>query len=476
MTPGCSQRRHVYSVVEALQEVPRASLVATVGPALAELPLPVVFQIASWLKPEDSARMVATHMVLGEAQDDLAVWVSREALAVDLNEIRARRGGTWKRPMLRLLVYVHRRCTATARARRRTIGAGLRHCIAVCNGIAHGWGSAALGTDAVEEVFLTAARVIPFPEPITLVACGGDHSVFLTATGAAFAFGRNEDGQLGNGTRAASPLPSLMEVPLVVQAACGADHTLLLAGDKGSVWACGRGIEGQLGFPVPDHERHALYPTRIGGGLLDGASLIACGADYSVVLDGAGRVFCFGENSKGQLGLGHRQNRCMPEVAHLPAALAVHADCGGMHTLIVADDFRVFGCGGNDLGQLGVGATTDRFTFSPVSILAPGAACHASHVSCGFGHSMLLTLHGVVWLLGSRPPANPCNCFPVAPWRINGELERDRVDDVVSGGGHALFTADSGIFGFCVASPSERQDEGDGEERSGKRTLRRLCV
>lgn len=62
--------------------------------------------------------------------------------------------------------------------------------------------------------------------------------------------------------------------------------------------------------------------------LLPGAVQLACGADHSVYLDRLGRAYAFGENSRGQLGLGH----CDPALGvcemRLPG-LAVDVPCGG---------------------------------------------------------------------------------------------------------------------------------------------------
>lgn len=291
--------------------------------------------------------------------------------------------------------------------------------------------------------------------PVAMVACGGDHSLLVTSCGAVWAFGRNSDGQLGTGGDRDASRPALMVVPAAYQAACGADHSLVLATD-GKVWASGRGAEGQLGTVLPDGINRTLTPLCVGS--LPRIHLVACGADHSVVVDCAGHAFGFGENSKGQLGLGHCINQHHPAEMPLPDGfLAVSADCGGTHTLVLADDSLVFGCGGNDQGQLGLGLALDRHVLSPV-VLHAGAACRARSTSCGFSCSVLLTPSASVWVLGGRSPRADIGEAP-APWRVRGPFDRLRVSDVAAGGGHALCLAGDALFSLGLGQLGHHSED-----------------
>ena len=96
-------------------------------------------------------------------------------------------------------------------------------------------------------------------------------------------------------------------VSAVVMAACGHLHTLVVTHD-GALWACGRGLHGELGL----HEngpRHAF--ERVETGEFAGVKMVAAAAGYShsaaVTEDGA--LWTWGQNEDGQSGLGDRQRR-----------------------------------------------------------------------------------------------------------------------------------------------------------------------
>eukprot|EP00659_Diplonema_papillatum_P003300 gene3300-5173_t len=81
------------------------------------------------------------------------------------------------------------------------------------------------------------------------VACGDAHSIAVTSSGVAFAWGRNQHGQLGLGSLASQATPTAVPpaaLPPFVAVACGAAHSVFLS-ERGHVYVCGRGVEGQLG-------------------------------------------------------------------------------------------------------------------------------------------------------------------------------------------------------------------------------------
>jgi len=86
---------------------------------------------------------------------------------------------------------------------------------------------------------------------------------------------------------------------------------------------------------------------------------ISCGWYHSLVLDSEGRVFSFGDNEKGQLGLGDNENKNNPQV--IPNVQNItQISCRGYHSLVLDSEGRVFSFGYNKNGQLGLGDNKDK--------------------------------------------------------------------------------------------------------------------
>ena len=106
-------------------------------------------------------------------------------------------------------------------------------------------------TEATDMAHLVPALVDTSLFTVGAVACGNQHSLILTSTGGVLSFGRNIDGQLGIGSRKEAKLPTLvsgLQDDLIVQVASGADYSLALS-EAGSVFAWGNNNNGQLGKP-----------------------------------------------------------------------------------------------------------------------------------------------------------------------------------------------------------------------------------
>lgn len=145
------------------------------------------------------------------------------------------------------------------------------------------------------------------------------------------------------------------EVPLtdIVAVSAGGGHLLALASD-GTVWTWGDNTYGQLGYSGTFPDRLARQVPNVVG-IVE----IAAGGSHCVALDDqAMRVWTWGCNSNGQLGIGSVDNNAhaTPQYISLasqettPEAIGAGVD----HTLIVGADMKVYACGNNDAGQLGV--------------------------------------------------------------------------------------------------------------------------
>ncbi|XP_071505930.1 X-linked retinitis pigmentosa GTPase regulator-like, partial [Diadema antillarum] len=130
----------------------------------------------------------------------------------------------------------------------------------------------------------------------------------------------------------------------------------------------------------------------------DKAVQVNCGDDHSALVTENGRLYVFGANDWGQLGLGHTKSSNKPSsVKGLKQAGVVQIACGRSHTLALTRDCRLhsFGAGGD--GQLGHGDSKQYET--PKLVEALGEQEYLM-LSCGTDHSAALKKTGTLYTWG----------------------------------------------------------------------------
>ena len=118
-----------------------------------------------------------------------------------------------------------------------------------------------------------------------------------------YAWGYNNNGQLGDGTTTNRHIPTQIGTSNWNSVAGGDFHSLGISGGK--LYAWGRNSSGQLGDGTTT-EKHT--PTQIG---TSDWTAIAAGDYYSLGISG-GKLYAWGHNGYGQLGDGTTTNRHTP--------------------------------------------------------------------------------------------------------------------------------------------------------------------
>jgi alpha-tubulin suppressor-like RCC1 family protein len=151
----------------------------------------------------------------------------------------------------------------------------------------------------------------------------------------ALAWGRNDLGQLGNGTAANSSTPMPVSLPAgtrVTAVSAGFGHNLALT-STGRVLAWGDNTFGQVGDGTTTN-RSTPVPVSLPPGTW--VTAIAGGGNHSLALTSTGRVLAWGLNDFGQVGDGTTTNRSTPVLVSLPAGMRVTAiSGGGDHSLAI---------------------------------------------------------------------------------------------------------------------------------------------
>lgn len=190
-------------------------------------------------------------------------------------------------------------------------------------------------------------RIYGISDIIVELSAGYDHSLVLTESGKVFAFGSNRNSELGLNDKNSRNVPTLIEsVSNICQIVAGANSSFLLT-DNGKVYVCGIGMHLGLGH-VGKNTSLTLNPH------LSDIVQISAYESHSLFLTNDNEVYACGYNKHGQLGLG---TSC--DYAYMPTKISdinniISISTGFTHSLLLTMDGRVYGFGCNLRGQLGL--------------------------------------------------------------------------------------------------------------------------
>ncbi len=276
-----------------------------------------------------------------------------------------------------------------------SVAGGTSHSLALrTDGTVWGWGSDCYGElgDGVQEPcppsnFETAPVSVPGLSGVIAIAAS-DHSLALRNDGTVWAWGENQNGQVGDGTHNDRFGPvQVSGISGVVAISAGNFHSLALKGD-GTVWVWGFNW-------AASPPREELSPVPVSG--LSGAIAVAAGAFHNLALRSDGTAWAWGENGAGQLGDGTTQSRYTPApVSDLTDVAAIAASTWqGGHNLALKSDGTLWAWGFNGNGQIGDGTTENRLLPVPVSGLS-----EVIDIGANFQHSAAVQRDGTVWTWG----------------------------------------------------------------------------
>jgi alpha-tubulin suppressor-like RCC1 family protein len=164
------------------------------------------------------------------------------------------------------------------------VSAGSTHSLGLrANGTIWAWGSNIAGNlgDGTVTSRTSPVSVVGGFTDWTQVSAGGSHSLGLRANGTAWAWGANQDGELGNNSTisTSSPIPVLGGFTDWIQIGGGSGRSLGIRAN-GTAWVWGSNFIGRLGDGTTTYRS---LPVSVAGGFTDWIQLSA-GPDHSFVI------------------------------------------------------------------------------------------------------------------------------------------------------------------------------------------------
>jgi len=260
---------------------------------------------------------------------------------------------------------------------------------------------------------------------VKYVSLGNSFSILIDADDNVWSFGENDKGQLGLGHRNNKDIPT--KIPLVngwngkaKHISTSGEHTVLIDTND-NIWFFGNFHIWSLNFGVGqihsvDHGYNITrnIPTKISPvyGWDGKAKYVSSGGDHILFIDTNDNVWSFGDNSRGQLGLGNYGSgtgKTYPTkipVVNGWNGKAKYVSAGFAHTILIDMDDNVWSFGSDEYSQLGFESPGDGSVVNrviPTKIPAVnGWNGKAKYVSAGDGYTILIDMNDNVWSFGDN--------------------------------------------------------------------------
>lgn len=280
---------------------------------------------------------------------------------------------------------------------------------------AWGWNAfGQLGLGRVTKFDATPSRLFALEgaKAVAAFACGQYNTAALVESHGdeclpgLYTWGPNTSGQLGHKYLDIGPIPSpsrlesLKKTPFV-DLQWGHNHAVALT-TKGEVYVWGSNAYGQLGL---GDSKDRSKPTLVNAFASQPVRAIGVGAFASFAVTKDNVTYAWGYNEGFELGIGEEYTRNAPQaVRALDGERIVAIACGPFHALAMTEEGVVFAWGDNTYGQLGLGHTDavkePRRVEGMPAVMAPGGRGRMPTLAAGNWHSVAISREGRIYVWG----------------------------------------------------------------------------
>jgi alpha-tubulin suppressor-like RCC1 family protein len=242
------------------------------------------------------------------------------------------------------------------------------------------------------------------------ISAGGEHACAIVS-GAAYCWGENFNGELGDGTNLNSAVPVAVDTSGVlagqtlIQITAGYEYTCALD-SAGAAFCWGSDLYGQLGDGTTTNSN---VPVAVSAGSVPaGQTLtqITAGVVHTCALDTAGVAYCWGWNAYGQLGDGNTTDSSVPAAVNTSGVLAgqplSQITTGAYVTCALGAAGAAYCWGYNLYGELGNASTTGSSVPVAVDTGGPLAGKTLTQIGAGVWHTCGLDAAGAVYCWGGN--------------------------------------------------------------------------
>lgn len=203
------------------------------------------------------------------------------------------------------------------------------------------------------------------------LSTNGEHTAVIDSKGDLYTWGgttwmnSNYGEGLGLGDNLYKLSPSKVPSPLTWKYVATGKYSTFAIAENGDVYSWGKpNTVGALGL---GNTSVITSPTKVEG--ISNAIAIASYSNHSLVLTENNELYAWGENGNGQLGLGDKVTRTMPQLVSGISGTIVGMSVGVTYSMVVTDDGTIYSWGRNYDGNLGMGDTIERIVPTKIPFL-----------------------------------------------------------------------------------------------------------
>jgi alpha-tubulin suppressor-like RCC1 family protein len=229
------------------------------------------------------------------------------------------------------------------------------------------------------------------------VSVKGLFSVAITTEGRLYSWGANTSGTLGELSTIDKSSPVLVSGPTNASwsaVSLGNGFALAIT-STGELYGWGSNTNGAVGN---NSLINVSSPVLVSGPATTSWSVVACGENHALAISTIGKLYAWGLNSAGQLGILSTTRKSSPVLVSGPATTSWLIMSGGeVHSAGITSTGQLYAWGSGSLGKLG--DLTIAGKSSPILVSGPTTTSWLV-VSCGFSYSLALTITGQLYAWG----------------------------------------------------------------------------
>jgi alpha-tubulin suppressor-like RCC1 family protein len=294
-----------------------------------------------------------------------------------------------------------------------------------------------------------------------MIVCGDKHNIILTENNELYVFGDNTYGQLGLGDYDYREVYTKLEHNFgkIKNIYCGSNHNIVL-NENDELFVCGWNYYGQLG--LGDISRRNIY-TKLEHNL-GKIKNIYCGASNNIILNENNELYVCGGNNMGQLGLGDYDYREVYTKLEHNFGKIKNIFCGANHNIILNENDELYVCGSNYDCQLGLGDNYNRInTYTKLKY----DFGKIKYIYCGDYHNIMLNENNELYVCGNNK-FGQLGLGDNNDRNIYTKLEHNfgKIKNIYCGGFHSIILNENNELYFCGYNYFGNFGLGDNDDRN----------